>query len=137
MASFLLAIATVVMGHPGPSQPPFAGPIDIMILPHSHQDAGFIVPYSHVRDQLCDRTYETIFECLRDDSRRHFNVAEINFFSHWFDSKNASVQAQVRVMVAKGQWGFNEVRAGIAAVFLKCPPLSHGSSLAAARAWLS
>ena len=70
------------LGHPGPAQPPYQGMIDVMILPHSHQDAGFIVTYSHVRDKLCDRTYETIFECLRDDPRRHFNVAEVNFFRY-------------------------------------------------------
>ena len=108
MSGLMSGLIGDALGHPGPSAPPFPGPIDIMILPHSHQDAGFIVTYSHVRDQLCDRTYETIFECLRDDPRRHFNVAEVNFFSHWFDSKNASVQAQVRAMVAKGQYGFNE-----------------------------
>jgi hypothetical protein len=52
----------------------YQGPLEIHLLPHSHQDAGFIVTYSHVRDQLCDRTYETIFECLRDDPTRTFNV---------------------------------------------------------------
>jgi hypothetical protein len=89
--------------------PPYQGPLEIHLLPHSHQDAGFIVTYSHVRDQLCDRTYETIFECLRDDATRTFNVAEINFFSHWYDSKNASVQAEVRRMVHETkQYGFCE-----------------------------
>ena len=65
-----------VHGSSGPSvlPPPYQGPVEIHLLPHSHQDAGFIVTYSHVRDQLCDRTYETIFECLRDDSTRTFNV---------------------------------------------------------------
>jgi hypothetical protein len=61
-----------------------------------------------VRDQLCDRCYETVFECLAEDRNRTFNVAEINFFSHWFDNKNASVQAQVRQMVKQQQLGFNE-----------------------------
>ena len=82
--------------------------IDIVLLPHSHQDAGFIVTYSHVRDQLCDRCYQTVFECLADDAARAFNVAEINFFSHWYDRQNNTVQTRVKQMVKDGQLGFNE-----------------------------
>jgi hypothetical protein len=103
-----LLLAAVSPCKPGPPPKLYSGPIDIMLLPHSHQDAGFIVTYSHVRDKLCDRTYETIFECLDASPSRSFNVAEINFFSHWFDSKNASVQARVRELIAQGQYGFNE-----------------------------
>ena len=54
------------------------------------------------------RCYETVFECLRERADRTFNVAEINFFSHWFDVQNVSVQQQVRDMVASGRLGFNE-----------------------------
>lgn len=43
-----------------------------------------------------------------EDKERTFNVAEINFFSHWFDSKNASVQASVQELVKNGRLGFNE-----------------------------
>jgi len=93
---------------PAPPAAPYAGPIDIHLLPHSHQDAGFIVKYSHVRDKLCDRTYESIFECLKADPKRTFNVAEVNFFSHWYDSRNSSTQAVVKQLVAGGQYGFNE-----------------------------
>jgi len=98
----------VSTGRPGPPSKPFGGPIDIILLPHSHQDAGFIVTYSHVRDKLCDHTYQTIFECLDASASRTFNVAEINFFSHWFDSRNATIQARVRELVKAGQYGFNE-----------------------------
>jgi hypothetical protein len=44
--------------------------IDIMILPHSHQDAGFIVTYSHVRDLVSDRCYETVFVRIHPPQRR-------------------------------------------------------------------
>ena len=87
---------------------PAAGMLDVMLLPHSHQDAGFLVTYSHVRDTLADRCYGTVFSCLDADAAKTFNVAEINFFSHWFDRQNATVQARVKQLVARGQYWFAE-----------------------------
>eukprot|EP01050_Picozoa_sp_SAG11_P005563 SAG11_NODE_397_length_9785_cov_3.709581_7_plen_230_part_00 len=80
--------------------------IDIILLPHSHQDAGFLVTYSHVRDRLADRCYETIFQCLDADINRTFNVAEINFFSHWYDRQNSTVHARVKQLIANGQYWY-------------------------------
>ena len=105
-------LALAVIAHPGPPPKPYQGPIDILLLPHSHQDAGFIVTYSHVRDKLCDRTYQTIFECLSAlvPTLRGASTSQRfqNFFSHWFDSQNNPVQARVRELVAAGQYGFVE-----------------------------
>ena len=72
------------------------------------RDAGFLVTYSHVRDTLADRCYRTIFECLAADPSKTFNVAEVNFFSHWFDRQNSTVQSQVKEMTVAGQYWFAE-----------------------------
>ena len=81
--------------------------------------------------------YETIFECLVANASRAFNVAEINFFSHWFDAKNASTQARVREMVRAGQYGFNEggwVQPDEGATnYLGAPPASHRAARAGAQ----
>ena len=79
-----------------------------MLISCTYLTAGFLVTYSHVRDHLCDRCYETIFSSLSHDVNKTFNVAEINFFSHWFDAANATTQAMVRLMVRQGRLGFNE-----------------------------
>ena len=91
---------------PPPAAPP--APFDILLLPQSHQDAGFIVTYSYVRDRLSEKVYQSVYEELSANSQRRFNVAEINFFSRWYDQQNSTVQQRVKAMVAAKQYDFVE-----------------------------
>ena len=81
---------------PPPAAPP--APFDILLLPQSHQDAGFIVTYSYVRDRLSEKVYQSVYEELSANSQRRFNVAEINFFSRWYDQQNSTVQQRVKAL---------------------------------------
>ena len=98
--------------------------------PHPHR-------VRHLKKKRARDRYETIFECLVANASRAFNVAEINFFSHWFDAKNASTQARVREMVRAGQYGFNEggwVQPDEGATnYLGAPPASHRAARAGAQ----
>jgi hypothetical protein len=88
-----------------------AKPATVHIVPHSHDDVGWLktldeyfdgsrkdIQYTDVKQEL-----DTIIDALSEDSRRKFSEVEMKFFFMWWETITDEKKAETRRLVQNGQ----------------------------------
>ena len=81
-------------------------PLNIFILPHSHDDPGWVRTSDQYFDFFVNDIYTTAVDALSKDPRRKFQSVEMIYFSKWYNGASAQQQAQAQKLVANGQLQF-------------------------------
>jgi alpha-mannosidase len=77
------------------------------IIPHSHDDVGWILTIDEYYDLLVQHIYNEVIQALADQPHRRFIAVEMAFFSKWWDeTATVQQQQQARALVANGQLEF-------------------------------
>ena len=94
--------------------------INIHIVPHSHDDAGWLETFddyfSGKNPQYCVKCIlDSVLIALKADSNRTFVWCEISFFEKWYSSLNQSDKDTVKTLVIQkrlefvgGSWVMND-----------------------------
>ena len=56
----------------------------VHIVPHSHDDVGWLKTVDEYFDTKVDSILTTVVDALLDDPKRKFSQVEMKFFSMWF-----------------------------------------------------
>eukprot|EP00750_Incisomonas_marina_P028645 INCI6800.1.p1 GENE.INCI6800.1~~INCI6800.1.p1 ORF type:complete len:1386 (+),score=235.40 INCI6800.1:180-4337(+) len=80
--------------------------LNIFVLPHSHDDPGWVRTSDQYFDFFVNDIYTTAVEALTADPRRKFQAVEMIYFSKWYDGATPTQQAQAQALVANGQLQF-------------------------------
>jgi len=86
------------------------GPKTIHIVPHSHDDVGWLKTVDQYFDgsrkdiQFTGVGLEltTVMDALQDNPARKFSEVEMKFFKMWWDEQSDSKKAQVKKLIANG-----------------------------------
>lgn len=87
------------------------GPITIHVVPHSHDDVGWLktvdeyfygarkdIQFTNVQVELTN-----VINALSDNPERRFSEVEMKFFRMWWDSQTDKKKAEVKSLVKSGQ----------------------------------
>jgi alpha-mannosidase len=88
--------------------------IQIHIVPHSHDDAGWLKTvdqyYYGLRQDIqpagVQYTLDTILMSLSSDRHRRFTFAEMAFFERWWNQQDEDTQSTVKEFVKEGRLNF-------------------------------
>lgn len=81
-------------------------PLEIIVVPHSHCDPGWIKTFDEYFQKQVKEIISTVVESLVKDSRRTFVWAEISYFEWWWKEQNEAVREQVRGLFKSKQLEF-------------------------------
>ena len=86
------------------------GPLTVHVVPHSHDDVGWLktvdeyfdgsrkdIQWTNVRVEL-----STIIDSLIDDPKKRFSEVEMKFFSMWWEEQSIEKKAEVWKLVESG-----------------------------------
>ncbi|XP_037554961.2 lysosomal alpha-mannosidase [Dermacentor silvarum] len=98
---------------------PRFGHINVHVLCHSHNDAGWLRSVDSIYNDSVRSIYDTVLEALEENSKRRYVSAENVFFSRWWKDQSKAARRQVHKLVQSvgsgsyPQWGIdNECSAG-------------------------
>ena len=86
--------------------PPKAGPIQIVVLPHSHCDPGWIKTFDEYFQTQTRHILDSAVAALLKDRRRTFVWAEISYFEWWWREQTTEARSGFKELLANGQWEF-------------------------------
>jgi hypothetical protein len=108
MRKQLYSLATCLLLSTVPSE--VAAKLNIYMMPHSHDDIGWLktlnqyfdgskkeIQYTNVEVEL-----STVIDALRVNPERKFSKVEMKFFSMWWDKQTDKKKEQVRELVRNG-----------------------------------
>jgi hypothetical protein len=88
-----------------------AAKLNVFVMPHSHDDVGWVktvdeyfdgtdkpTSYTNVNVEL-----STIMDALTADPARRFSEVEMKFFSMWWEKQTDAKKDQVRTLIKNGQ----------------------------------
>jgi lysosomal alpha-mannosidase len=86
------------------------GPINVHVVPHSHDDVGWLktvdqyfdgsrkdIQFTNVEVELTN-----VMHSLIDNPERKFSEVEMKFFSMWWDNQNDWMKGEVKKLIANG-----------------------------------
>ncbi|KAJ4714169.1 Alpha-mannosidase [Melia azedarach] len=91
-----------------------AGKINVHLVPHSHDDVGWLKTVDQyyvglnnsIQGACVENVLDSVVEALRRDPNRKFVFAEMAFFQRWWVGQSPEAQEQVRKLVDAGQLEF-------------------------------
>jgi len=86
--------------------PPMEGDLTVFVLPHSHNDPGWIKTFDAYFQTQTKHILTTVFNALMKDERRKFIWAEISYFEWWWKEQTLSVQEQMKTLVSERRFEF-------------------------------
>jgi hypothetical protein len=81
-------------------------PLEIIVVPHSHCDPGWIKTFDEYFRQQVKEIISTVVASLVKDERRTFVWAEISYFEWWWRDQKEPVKESVRKLLKSGQLEF-------------------------------
>ncbi|XP_077547808.1 lysosomal alpha-mannosidase-like [Haemaphysalis longicornis] len=85
---------------------PKPGHINMHILSHSHNDAGWLEPLDSIYKNYVQLIYDSTTKALLDNPSRRYVSAENVFFSRWWMKQNMTTRMKVLDLVHSGQLQF-------------------------------
>ena len=82
------------------------GKLNVHVVPHSHDDTGWLVTVDQYFDQSVSYMFDTVSQSLADDPHRTFIEVETGFFARWWKVQTPKKRAQVRAQIAAGSIEF-------------------------------
>ncbi|CAK9298030.1 unnamed protein product [Gordionus sp. m RMFG-2023] len=81
-------------------------PLNIFVVPHSHNDPGWIKTFLEYYDTETKHILDYMVEFLTTEPRMKFIYAEISFFAHWWNSTTNEKRAAVKKLTEEGRLEF-------------------------------
>ena len=96
---------------PGVKDYKTGGPLQVHIVPHSHDDVGWLKTVDQyfdgsrkdIQNTFVRVELSTIIDSLLDDPKKKFSEVEMKFFSMWWDLQSERKKEEVKGLVANGQ----------------------------------
>lgn len=85
---------------------PVPGKINVHMVPHTHDDTGWLVTVDQYYQSEVSFILDTILVRLLENPDRKFIYVETGFFERWWIQQTASKQADMKKVVASGQLEF-------------------------------
>ncbi|KAJ1454800.1 galactose mutarotase-like domain-containing protein [Pelagophyceae sp. CCMP2097] len=85
---------------------PVEGKINVHLVPHSHDDTGWLVTVDQYFGEEVFYIIDTMTERLAEDPNRKFIYVETAFFARWWEEISDAKRAQVTTLVHNGQLEF-------------------------------
>ncbi len=85
---------------------PFFSCLDVVILPNSHDDVGWLETISGYYNTAVKDIYTTAVTELSQDPEKTFQSVEMAYFFRWFVSSSPEMQALASRLIASGQIEF-------------------------------
>ena len=85
---------------------PRAEPIEVFLVPHSHDDVGWIVTMEEYFTSEVQYIYDTVLQCLLHDSRRRFIIVEVGYLKRWWEQASNQSQSDMLHLYKNGQIEF-------------------------------
>ena len=84
----------------------FKDGLTVHIVPHSHNDPGWIKTYHTYYSTQTKHILDTVVAALTEDPRRTFIWAEISYFSLWWDDASQQQKEQAKRLVVEKRLDF-------------------------------
>ena len=78
----------------------------MIIVPHSHNDPGWLETFDWYYQQKTRKTLDLLVENLFKHEDLTFIWAEVIFFAAWWDEQGLQTKEKVKTIVARGQLEF-------------------------------
>jgi len=85
---------------------PVEGKINVHLVPHSHDDTGWLITVDQYFVKEVYYTVDTVVDQLLRDENRKFMFVETAFFARWWDEQPDSRREQTRNLVNEGRLEF-------------------------------
>ena len=85
---------------------PKKGKLRVFVMPHSHNDPGWIKTFDRYFREQTKGILTTVYNALRRDRRRKFIWAEISYFEWWWREQNPHVRKEFRKLLDNKQFEF-------------------------------
>ena len=99
LRSFLLTLVTLVF-------PLSLSKVIIHVIPHSHDDAGWIKTFDEYYTQKVDSILSNSIVSLLENPNRTFVYGEMSFFEKWYRTINATTKQQLKALIKEGRYSF-------------------------------
>ena len=83
---------------------PKSGPLQVVVVPHSHCDPGWIKTFDEYFRQQTTHILSTVVDALSQDERRTFIWAEISYLSWWWEEATEMEREKLKTLLRKGQF---------------------------------
>ncbi|XP_064486663.1 lysosomal alpha-mannosidase-like [Ornithodoros turicata] len=80
--------------------------INVHVIPHSHNDAGWLHPLEYIYRINVRNIYNSSIRSLLGNQARRYVSAENVFFSRWWHEQDESMRKEVRNLVSSGRLQF-------------------------------
>ncbi|XP_065295621.1 lysosomal alpha-mannosidase-like isoform X2 [Dermacentor albipictus] len=85
---------------------PRFGHINVHVLCHSHNDAGWLRSVDSIYNDTVSSIYDTVLQALGENRRRRYVSAENVFFSRWWKDQSKAIRRRVHNLVQSGRLQF-------------------------------
>lgn len=82
------------------------GKINVHLVPHSHDDTGWLITVDQYFQKEVYYVVDTVVDQLLRDENRKFMFVEIAFFARWWDEQPDHRRNQTRMLVQEGRLEF-------------------------------
>ena len=83
-----------------------SGPIDVIIVPHSHCDAGWLKTFDKYYTDEVKHILTTVTEALTNNPHRKFGWVEISFLEKWWIEQPDNIKNNFKQLYENGQIEF-------------------------------
>jgi hypothetical protein len=75
----------------------------VHMIPHSHNDAGWLLPFEGYYKNSTEQTLTTVVDSLLSNPQYTFHWADIGFFNRWWNDQDDKRKSDVRKLVDEGR----------------------------------
>lgn len=77
--------------------------LNVIIIPHSHNDPGWLMTFEEYFDKKTKNILDTIVNALSENEQRKFVWAEISYLALWWNQASNSMKEKFKKLVFNGQ----------------------------------
>ena len=99
-------LAATPPGTPSPSEPAVNETVFVHIIPHSHDDSGWLDTYEGYYQKQVSRILTGVVYYLEGHPEKRFTWANTSFFERWYRTQQTIVKDKVKKLIANGQLEF-------------------------------